>query len=165
MLLQNFIKATFAFLPLLALAIPVPDDAPASYCPSTYCPDLEEETALFEAFTTQFFSGDVAGAFAKYVSPDIIEHSTAGTNYASDVGFLSALIPTVDIHIIAGIQGCFGSICGIHYSSTPKPTGSLITNVTSISDWYRYDGTCIVEHWDSVQTANENTTNPLFPGV
>jgi len=166
MLFQSFFTTAVAVLPLLASASPVPDSEPASYCPSTYCPDSSELAGLFDAFTAQVFSGDVAGAFAKYVDPNITEHSTAGTNYGADVGFLSLLIPTVTIHIIAGIQGCFGDICGIHYSATPIPgDNSLITNITSISDWYRYDGTCIAEHWDSVQTADGSTLNPLFPGV
>jgi predicted SnoaL-like aldol condensation-catalyzing enzyme len=160
-----------ALLPLSAVASPTsqPDNRnprnPSSLCPSVYNPDPYTLLNNFKAFNTQLFSGDAAGAFAKYVSPSITEHSTSGGGYNGDVAFLGALMPTVNIAVIAGLQQCNGNICWVHYKATPKSGGSpFINNVTAISDFYRYEGSCIVEHWDSVETASASTTNPLFPG-
>jgi len=162
-------------LPLAAVAIPT-SQAPAhhkrtcpsnveSYCPSVCDPDAATLESLFKAYNTQLFSGDVAGAFAKFVSPSLVDHASSGADFSDDVSFLSALFPTVDAAIIAGLELCTDDICFVHYKATPKAGGSpFISNVTAISDIYRYDGSCIVEHWDAVQTANEATTNPLFPG-
>jgi predicted SnoaL-like aldol condensation-catalyzing enzyme len=72
----------------------------------------------------------------------------------------------VDVAVIAGLEGCKGDICAVHYKATPKASGSpFINNVTVITDIFKYNGSCIVEHWDSLQTADETTTNPLFPGA
>jgi predicted SnoaL-like aldol condensation-catalyzing enzyme len=151
-----------------------PSKQPKSYCPSQRNIDHAERLQLFEAFTTELFSATkngsaVAATFAKYVSPSLIEHTAASSNYGSDVGFLSLLFPTVTVSLISGLQGCFKSvsnedICTAHYKAEPDNAQSFISNTTVISDFYRYDGTCIVEHWDSSQTANSQTTNPNFPG-
>jgi predicted SnoaL-like aldol condensation-catalyzing enzyme len=145
-----------------------------SYCPSQGGISHAQRVQLFKQFTDELFSAtnngsEVAAAFAKYVSPSLIEHTASSNSFGSDVGFLSALFPTVNVAIIAGIEGCFkstvgGHICTVHYKATPKSAQSFITNTTVISDYYRYDGTCIVEHWDSTMTANAQTTNPNFPG-
>jgi len=161
-------------LPLSAVASPTGllDDRnlrcpsnPSSFCPNVCSPDETTLLSLFKDFTQELFAGNAQGAFAKYVSTSIIEHSASATNYNQDVNFLQALMPTVSVSVISGMQECNGNICWVHYKATPKSSGSpFINNVTAISDFYRYQGSCIVEHWDSVQTADASTTNPLFPG-
>ena len=173
MFFSRAIVAVTAALPLLAAA------APRSYGKrdnTTYCGDGKisvsdgERLQLFQDFNDQLLQQkDVAGAFAKYVSPDLIEHTASASSYSDDVGFLSALLPTVDVTYINNIIGCGNSgyaqpICTLHYKAVPNSADSFVSNTTVISDFYRYDGSCIVEHWDSTQTANENTTNPNFPG-
>jgi predicted SnoaL-like aldol condensation-catalyzing enzyme len=110
------------------------------------------------------WTNSLSSAFAKYVSPDVIDHSASVSDYNSSVAFLGALFPTVDVAVIAGLEGCKGNTCAVHYKVTPKASGSLVTNVTVVSDIFKYNGSCIVEHWDSLQTADSTTTNPLFPG-
>ncbi|KAF2670578.1 hypothetical protein BT63DRAFT_413289 [Microthyrium microscopicum] len=166
-------------------ASPAPAVGPqARAAAKSFCPNKEDDVDtgrrlnLFKQFNTLLFSGsqtpaNVAAAFAQYVSPNLIEHTASANSYGADVGFLTALFPTVDITIIPGLQDCFPTnentnkgICAIHYKATPKPgVQSFITNTTVISDFYKYDGVCITEHWDSTQTANAATTNPGFPGA
>jgi len=174
MVFKHVFAVAATLLPLAAVAIPA-SQAPAhhkrtcpsnaeSYCPSVCDPDTATLESLFKAFNAEFFSGDIAGAFAKYVSPSIIEHTSSSTSYSEDVSSLTPLVATVDFAIIAGLELCTNDICFVHYKVTPKPGSQFLDNVTSAVDIYRYDGSCIVEHWDAVQTADETTTNPQFPG-
>lgn len=75
----------------------------------------------------------------------------------------------MSVSVISGLEGCFETddgchVCSVHYKASPKGDGSLIKNVTVVSDFYKYEGSCIVEHWDSVTTADAGTTNGGFPG-
>jgi len=169
---------TVAASPVAAALAPRATTAAKSYCPNKQDDvDTGDRLKLFKAFNTLLFSGsatpaNVAAAFAQYVSPNLIEHTASANGFSADVGFLTALLPTVDIKIIGGLQDCFPTnedtnkgVCAIRYAATPKPgVQSFITNTTVISDFYKYDGVCITEHWDSTQTANSATTNPGFPG-
>jgi len=156
-----------ALLPLSAVASTAakrdscPSDA-SSYCPSVCTPDADTQLSLFKAFTNQLFTGNVSDAFATYVSPSITEHSATGSSFSDDVSFLSALFPTVTTTVISDIEFCSDSICIVHYEATPN-SDEFINNVTAITDIYRFDGSCIVEHWDSIETADASTTNPQFP--
>ncbi|KAF2671430.1 hypothetical protein BT63DRAFT_477915 [Microthyrium microscopicum] len=161
------------FRPILAIAASFITLTSAWYCGSDNQGDIDQDarTQLFKAFQLELFSGDVSDAFAKYVSTDLIEHTSSANSFGSDVGFLSALFPTVDISTVGNdLTGCFrrddgAPICTSHYKATPKAgVQGFIQNVTAISDYYRYDGTCIVEHWDSTMTASATTSNPAFPG-
>ncbi|KIW02611.1 uncharacterized protein PV09_06059 [Verruconis gallopava] len=149
---------------------------PESYCPSFGDITDDERLSLFNAFTQMLFDAannkdadEVGLAFSKYVSPELIEHTASASSYGADVGFLSTLLPGTTVTPIGGLSGCFNStngdpICTIHYAARPDGSSSLIPNVTAISDFYRYDGSCIVEHWDSTYIASATTTNPNFPG-
>jgi hypothetical protein len=147
-----------------------------SYCPSTGDISDADRVSLFNAFNALIFDAanannadEVAAAFATYVSPDLIEHTASASSYNASLGFLSVLLPATSVTLVGGLSGCFYStygapICTIHYAAYPDSADSLLPNVTAISDFYRYDGSCIVEHWDTTYIATANTTNPNFPG-
>jgi predicted SnoaL-like aldol condensation-catalyzing enzyme len=168
MLFSSILAVAASFLTIGSVS------ATRSFCPSQGGISHSERFQLFKAFTNELFSATsngsaIASVFAKYVSPNLVEHTSASSSFGSDVGFLTVLFPTVNVAIISGLEGCFkstagGQICTVHYKATPKSAQSFITNTTAISDYYRYDGTCIVEHWDSSMTASAATTNPNFPG-
>jgi hypothetical protein len=176
-MLFNYLNVAVAALslPFFATAAPSRHIARDTYCPGYALGDADR-LALFNAFNAELFDAanannadEVAAAFATYVSPDLIEHTASASSYGDDVGFLSALLPGVTVTLVGGLSGCFYSakgdpICTIHYSATPDSADSLIANVTAISDFYRYDGSCIVEHWDTTYVATSTTTNPNFPG-
>jgi predicted SnoaL-like aldol condensation-catalyzing enzyme len=178
MLLKYFsVAATLLSLPFSTSAAPSKNlqRRDGSYCPGYEVSDADR-LALFNAFNAELFdaanaddASEIATAFATYVSPDLIEHTAAADSYNAAVGFLTILLPGVTASLVGGLSGCFYStkgepICTIHYAATPDSADSLIPNVTAISDFYRYNGSCIVEHWDTTYIANANTTNPSFPG-
>lgn len=179
-MLSKYISVAIAVLgvPLGTLAAPSSNLLPRvgdSYCPGFEVTDAERLT-LFNAMNEVLFyaanandASAVEAAFASFYSPDLIEHTAASDSYASDVGFLTALLPGTAIELLGGLSGCFlntkgQSICTIHYKATPDGPDSLIPAVTAISDFYRYEGSCIVEHWDTTYIAGETTTNAGFPG-
>jgi hypothetical protein len=165
---------------LLGLAAAAPSHIKARGDSTSYCPGYEvssdDRLALFNAFNAELFDAansnnadEVAAAFATYVSPDLIEHTASADSYGADVGFLSTLLPGTTLTLIGGLSGCFCNtkgqpVCTIHYAAVPDASGSILPNVTAISDFYRYEGSCIVEHWDTTYIATDTTTNPAFPG-
>jgi predicted SnoaL-like aldol condensation-catalyzing enzyme len=179
-MLAAHLSAAIALLALPLATLAAPRSSKLLPRGESYCPgfdvDEEERLEIFDAMNELLFSAAnnddpsaVETAFASFYSPDLIEHTAASDSYASDVSFLTALLPGTSVELVGGMSGCFTNtkgqpICTIHYKATPKGEDSLIPAVTAISDYYRYDGSCIVEHWDTTYVAGETTTNANFPG-
>lgn len=179
-MLSKYISAAFAVfgLPLATLASSSPSrllPRGESYCPGFDVTD-DERLEIFDAMNELLFHAAnnddpsaVETAFATFYHPDLVEHTAASDSYASDVGFLTALLPGTTVELVGGLSGCFTNmkgqpVCTVHYKATPEGPDSLISDVTAISDFYRYDGSCIVEHWDTTYVKGETTTNAGFPG-
>lgn len=179
-MLSRYVSVAIAALSLPATAFarsatPLSARQSGSYCPGFEVTDAER-LEIFNGMNEMLFhaannddASAVEAAFATFYSPELIEHTSASDSYASDVQFLSALLPGTTVELVGGLSGCFYNmkgqpICTIHYKATPDSADSLIPAVTAISDFYRYEGSCIVEHWDTTYIAGETTTNANFPG-
>jgi len=179
-MLSKYVSAAIAVLALPAATIAGQSSTLKTRQSDSYCPGFEvtdaERLEIFNGMNELLFhaansddASAVEDAFATFYSPDLIEHTAASDSYASDVKFLSALLPGTTVELVGGLSGCFKNtkgqpICTIHYKATPDSSDSLIPAVTAISDFYRYEGSCIVEHWDTTYVKGDTTTNADFPG-
>jgi predicted SnoaL-like aldol condensation-catalyzing enzyme len=126
-----------------------------SYCPSRAVSALEQQ-AIFDAFVRTFYvENNTTAALTSYVSEEYIQHNPyvlSGRQPAMD--FLKDF--TQNLTFTVQHTGFDGNLAWVHLKveDPGKP-------VTAIFDLYRFDGSCIAEHWDVIQELPENAPNPL----
>ncbi|KAF6749134.1 hypothetical protein DFP72DRAFT_914719 [Ephemerocybe angulata] len=157
---MRFIKIYFAAVLLCATsALAKPPSKPKVCSTKEKGPDLEEKQQEALAGFAHLFldKQDVKAAFDTYVPGEYIQHnpfSAQGREVAIEflAASMAAGVKTSNLTIFGG-QG-YGSL---HYKMV-----ILTTNETySVLDYFRFKGTCIVEHWDVLQTITGNETNPI----
>ena len=126
---------------------------------SRYCvaepATLEVQRAIFNQFVYEFYViKDLNNAYANYVSADYIQHNPfVADGPAAALAFLGPIWPSQNLSIIHQMFEL--GIGLVHYKDVgfaPLPT--------AIADIYRMEGTCVVEHWDVIETLPQNATNP-----
>ncbi|TFK21227.1 hypothetical protein FA15DRAFT_717854 [Coprinopsis marcescibilis] len=135
---------------------PCPNTRPCD--PRARGPDLpqrqQEATAHFA--TTLLQQHNVQAAFDQYAPGEYIQHNPnaeLGRNWT--ITFLQALFSdpaasTTNLRVFTG-QG-YGLA---HYKL--KLTGRTL----AVMDVWRFEGTCVVEHWDVIQGITGNEPNPI----
>ncbi|GFF88652.1 hypothetical protein IFM53868_05574 [Aspergillus udagawae] len=125
-----------------------------SYCPS-HDADEESQREIFARFVqTLYGEKDVSKAFSTYVDPGLIEHNPFEQSRDEVVARLSQIIPVTGFTVLRSI---FDGDTGFVHVRVDEEDAQPI----AFADIYRMDGTCIVEHWDVVQSLPENSTNPI----
>jgi predicted SnoaL-like aldol condensation-catalyzing enzyme len=126
----------------------------------TYCPprpaSLFEQRVIFDAFVEAFYvEGNVTGAFTQYVALDYIQHNPfILSGRAAAIAALSVPGPATTLTIVHQLYD--GNIGSVHHKDVAA--GSPLV---AVADYYRFDGSCIMEHWDVTQSLPANATNPL----
>ncbi|RHZ49184.1 nuclear transport factor 2 family protein [Aspergillus thermomutatus] len=127
---------------------------PDSYCPSRDA-NVEYQREIFARFVqTLYGERNVSEAFSTYVDPDLIEHDPFDQSRDDVVARLSQIIPDSTFTVV---HSSFESDTGLVHLRL----GDEDAEPVALADIYRMDGTCIVEHWDVLQTRPENSTNPI----
>ena len=145
-----------AVLPALTMAQITVTSGPEptlQYCPPQPASAAEQE-AIFEQFRYQFLIAKNLTRAYSYVSEDFIQHNENIPNgREGTVGYLAPFWAQVQDTILhtAYAEG-FGWIH--HASQSPGQPSSVIF------DLYRFEGSCIVEHWDAIEAFPTNATNP-----
>jgi predicted SnoaL-like aldol condensation-catalyzing enzyme len=127
---------------------------------SYYCPPApaseSTQLLLFNTFVQAFYiHKDAKTAFTNFVSEDYIQHNpSALSGRQTALDFLSPILPSLNITILH--QGLYGGIGYIHYKEDIPGLPSQ-----AVTDIFRFNGTCIMEHWDVVQVRPEHPINPL----
>ena len=127
-----------------------------------YCPphpiSAAEQRAVFNNYVYEFFvTRNITKAF-EIVDPSYIQHNPSlpdGPQAAID--FLTPIMPSQNITVVhTALQDNIGYI---HW----KDQG-LNPRTTAIVDILRFEGGCIMEHWDVIQEvpANAVSSHPLF---
>lgn len=131
-------------------------DAP--YCPPRAAsPDAQR--AIFSSFIEKFLiEKNTTRALLDHVAEDYIQHNpsiVSGRQTAVDA--LAAFAnPAVTYTIIN--QGFDADRGWVHYRiNVPDAT----QQPSAVVDMYRFEGTCVREHWDVMQQRPVNATNPL----
>lgn len=126
----------------------------------TYCPprpaSLFEQRAIFDAFVEAFYvEGNVTGPVIQYVAVYYIQHNSfILSGRAAGIAALSVPGPATTPTIVHQLYD--GNIGSVHHKDIAA--GSPLM---AVADYYRFDGSCIIGHWDVTQPFTANATNPL----
>ncbi|EHA56971.1 hypothetical protein MGG_06861 [Pyricularia oryzae 70-15] len=140
----------------LMWAMPTPESDPemlrarATFCEKMNPPPSEEETATrFAEFADAFiFEKDIDAAFS-YIAPEYINHNPAAQNGAQFVyDLLKPFWASQNITVLGTLY------------RHPQGWLNYRSAFGTIVDRYRWDGGCIVEHWDS----GEQMPTDVTPG-
>lgn len=160
MLIFNAVYSAFLSATIFsALTFATPTRRPA---PSTGCVSRDvssrQRREIFNGYVNTFFvEKDVPKAFQLYVSSTYIQHNPfVASGPAPSLAFLGPIWPSQNITVLrTALDGQFG---WIHYRIVGFP-GTV--RPTAIMDIVRFEGSCVVEHWDVIQELPANATNPL----
>ncbi|KAJ4327634.1 hypothetical protein N0V84_001883 [Fusarium piperis] len=141
--------------------------ATASYAPRPHarlpnCPSRpatpSQQRAILKQFVQAFYvERNATKALGNHVADDYIQHNPnvlSGRQNAIDA--LGPFLGAAAVNITVLRQAFDDNLAFIHYR-VDAPGGEPSATV----DIYRLDGTCIVEHWDVMQTRDPNSVNPL----
>ncbi|KUL87651.1 hypothetical protein ZTR_05943 [Talaromyces verruculosus] len=126
--------------PLITRAVPDLARDQTTYCGAgkIVISDAERLT-LFQAYNIELHvQKNVSGAFAKYVSPNLLEHTASADGYNQLISSLSASLPNVNITFIENLIVCGTSVanqpvCTLHYKVEPLNRNAGIDNTTVTS--------------------------------
>ncbi|PMD59642.1 uncharacterized protein K444DRAFT_529697 [Hyaloscypha bicolor E] len=125
-----------------------------SYCPPKPACEKEQAKIWNEFVDELWIKKNVSLAFTTHVDLSYIQHNPfapSGRQIAIDA--LTTIWPTLNSTIM---HNGFSSNTGfLHYRGDG---GGAYPQ--AIIDIFRFDGTCIMEHWDVVQSWSPNYTNP-----
>ncbi|KAL9122005.1 MAG: hypothetical protein Q9187_001442 [Circinaria calcarea] len=129
---------------------------PGPYCPpQAATPKIQQ--AIFNDFVQKLFvEKNAVDAVTNYVADDLIQHNPSLADGAP--AFLAGLVgsPSYNTSTLAIYHQLFMAGVGNVHTRVTSPT----TTELAVSDYYRMDGTCIVEHWDVIQALPVNSSNP-----
>ncbi|EAU87870.1 hypothetical protein CC1G_01517 [Coprinopsis cinerea okayama7 len=139
---------------------PGPGPWPPTVCnPTDAGPGLQaRQQAALADFAYLFFDlHDVQTAFDRWVPGQYINHNPFATQGRTDaIDILTDLFAdgtvTTDVQRIFAGQG-YGAV----HQRMEFP--GVVT--FSVIDYFRFEGTCIVEHWDVAQEVTGTETNPI----
>ncbi|KAH6694256.1 hypothetical protein BKA61DRAFT_662927 [Leptodontidium sp. MPI-SDFR-AT-0119] len=126
-----------------------------NYCPPRAASALEQQ-AIFDAFVRTFYvENNTTAALTNYVSEEYIQHNPyVLSGLLPAINFLKGY--TVNFTFTVEHTGFDRDLAWVHLKvqDPGKP-------VTAIFDLYRFNGSCIVEHWDVIQALPADAPNPL----
>ncbi|KAK0114822.1 hypothetical protein ONS95_014302 [Cadophora gregata] len=140
----------------LSLLVPLVSTISAeSFCPSKPA-ETAQQTDIFYQFVRKFYiNKDVKTAFADHFDHAYIEHNPNASSGWTDSSLdgLAGFIASANLTILHA--GFYNNTGYVHFRE--EVSGSPPTAVVDI---LKFDGTCIVEHWDVAQARPENPSNP-----
>ncbi|KAJ7250992.1 hypothetical protein C8J57DRAFT_1078349 [Mycena rebaudengoi] len=115
-----------------------------------------KQKQIFDTFVDEFYiKRDIPRAFT-HIAADYIQHNPLELDGpTSSFEFLNPIFsnPAVTVQILHRV---FEAPNGwLHYR-----VDGLLDQPTGISDLFRFNGTCVQEHWDLIQERPVNSTNP-----
>ena len=129
--------------------------AAAPYCPPRPASEAEQ-AAIFDEFVHKLYvDHNVSGALLDHGDVNWIEHdpmAVSGRQVVIDA--LSGFLPTTKQTFIHK-----GFVNGTGFTHFREDVPGQAP--TAIADFFRFDGTCIMEHWDVSQTRDPNAANPI----
>ena len=134
---------------------------PKSFCSPNYPATGWEIRDIFNQYVDEWvYQRNFSAAAAKYLSPNLIQHNPQIANGSE--AMVAAVGP-----ILANYDGPNFSLVVVDEEKglavtlnryVGKPGTGL--PIAGVADFYRFDGTCIVEHWDVIESLPPNSTNP-----
>jgi predicted SnoaL-like aldol condensation-catalyzing enzyme len=147
-----------AFIPLVDRTNGIIQQRP--YCPGRPASPEFQRAALYEFISEFFFQPNgITSSFLNFIDENYIQHSANLPPHGRN-NTLSALLKAgsdltgVNTTIM---QVMFDSPYGMVHYKLALPGQQPI----AIMDLWRFEGTCMVEHWDVIESLPINATNPI----
>ena len=114
------------------------------------------QSCTFDAFLQQFYvEKDTTAAILEHMSEGYIQHNPyALSGRQNAIDYVGPIFKVANFTIVH--QGFINNLGWVHTKMT-LPGGPF----SALVDIYRFEGTCIVEHWDVLTQLPANATNPL----
>ncbi|KAJ3032784.1 hypothetical protein HDV00_007156 [Rhizophlyctis rosea] len=129
----------------------------AALCKTGPTSDMQQRAAFQSFVNTLYVQKKVKQAFDDWIPGQYIQHHPS-TSQGRDaaIAALSPLfaIPSLQVTVAGQVVGQGFAV--LHYRM--KVPGAFDM---AVMDRFRFDGTCIVEHWDVGQSIPANDTNPV----
>ncbi|KAJ7147935.1 hypothetical protein C8R43DRAFT_525733 [Mycena crocata] len=131
--------------------------------PSVEPVSASRQRVIFENFVNLVYKNATIETVREawtHVAADEIQHNPASLDGANTSFAVVSVAFTDPTHKLQIINQAFDSPVGwVHFridGISPEPT--------AVVDMYRFNGSCIVEHWDVIQErpVNATSTHPLF---
>jgi predicted SnoaL-like aldol condensation-catalyzing enzyme len=140
---------------LTLIAFGLAERAAAANCPARPATTAEQKV-LFDQFINSFYvKKNVTEAMLNHVHENYIQHNqNVPSGRQNAIDRLKNYIPTMKATIVkTSVSDSTGWVL-VKQDIVGKPYNAVV-------DIFRFDGTCIVEHWDVIDSKKANATNPL----
>ena len=143
----------------LSSALAAPASTATQFCQPRPATD-STQALLWHQFVEAFYVKQNIPESFKYIEPGFIQHNafSVGQGAASSENQIEQVWPQSNISLLHSTYSN-----GFGWVHTEVFSGPTFPNKTAILDLYRFEGACIVEHWDSIQVADKAAVNPAFP--
>ena len=151
-----------AALSISSSAVASPLENLTSYCNPSRPASGNELRGIFYDYVEEFyFQRDFAGATNKYVALNLIQHNPQIANgSAAQIAAVTSILanydgPNFELALVDEERGY-----GIVFNQFIGKPGTGLP-LSAVVDIWRFEGTCIVEHWDAIEALPPNSTNPV----
>ncbi|OHE97579.1 hypothetical protein CORC01_07194 [Colletotrichum orchidophilum] len=130
----------------------------APYCPPRPATPKEQKVILGEFMQAFYEERNATKALLNHVAEDYIQHNpSALSGRTNSLGVLQPFISPKTVNYTIMHKSFQDDIAFIHYRMDLVGGGQPF----AVVDVFRFNGTCVMEHWDVAQQRTANATNPL----
>lgn len=146
---------------LLASPAPAPVDSHTTsnatsppYCPPQHATPAQQRAIFFDFVTKLYTDKNPTLAFQDHVAEDLVEHDPFDAQGRdANAAKLAAIIPYATFQVQRYFFADNFGFIHLRVEENPGPV--------ALADIYRFNGSCIVEHWDIAQVYPANATNKV----
>ncbi|KAJ0164335.1 hypothetical protein CTA2_1229 [Colletotrichum tanaceti] len=140
-----------------------PCDKPTAAASLPYCPPRpatpEEQRVVLDEFITAFYhERNATKAVLNHLAEDYIQHNpNALSGRQNALEALAPFISPTSVNNTIIHTAMVNNTAYIHYRMDLAAGGEPF----AVVDIFRFEGTCIMQHWDVAQQRPANATNPI----
>jgi predicted SnoaL-like aldol condensation-catalyzing enzyme len=146
----------------VASTVAHPTSSPEPSCRVKPATPFEQADGFADFVQKLYVDRNPSAAYHKYAKADLINHSAevpvgaAPDEAQVTIDVVARIFSTLNATVYH--QGFDSGYGWVHVRAIGGPFSPIETALVNI---FRWDGTCIVEHWDCLQQRPEDTTNSL----
>lgn len=149
--------SAFAWTASASKLIPLESSA-APYCPPRPATPEAQRVILGEFMQAFYEERNATKALLNHVAEDYIQHNpNALSGRQNSLSVLEPFLSPSTVNYTIMNEAFQDNIAFIHY----RMDFVGVVQPFAVVDVFRFNGTCIMEHWDVVQQRTANATNPL----
>ncbi|KAK1675194.1 hypothetical protein BDP55DRAFT_664819 [Colletotrichum godetiae] len=135
-----------------------PRQGSAPYCPPRPATPEQQKVILAEFMQAFYEERNATKALLNHVAEDYIQHNPGAlSGRANSLAVLEPFISPNTVNYTIMNKNFQDNIAFIHYRMDLVGGGQPF----AVVDVFRFNGTCVMEHWDVAQQRTANSTNPI----